>query len=332
MTYQVYGIGNAIVDYEIEVSDKFFSENKVEKGLMTLVDEARQEELLSTSKNNVKKRQSGGSGANSIISFAQLGGQAYYSCKVANDEDGQFYLSGLVDAGVDTNLSLETLKKGTTGKCLVMVSPDADRTMNTYLGITSNFSMEELDAEAIAKSGYVFLEGYLVSSQTGLEAMAEAKKIARANGVKVSLSFSDPAMVKYFRDQMIGVVGDGVDLLFCNEEEAQLFTNTSNLEESKAAIQKIAKKFVITRGKEGALLYDGENFIEIDAYETKAVDTTGAGDMYCGAFLYGITHGHPFELAGKIASRAAASVVSQFGPRLEKSVLRKLASEAIMAG
>ena len=332
MNYQVYGIGNAIVDYEIEVSDNFFSENGVEKGLMTLVDEARQAELLAVAKNNVKKRQGGGSGANSIISLAQLGGKAYYSCKVANDEDGQFYLSGLTEAGVDTNLSKETLKAGTTGKCLVMVSSDADRTMNTYLGITADFSKEELDAEAIAKSGYIFLEGYLVSSETGLEAMMEARKIAKANGVKVSLSFSDPAMVKYFRDQMIGVVGVGVDLLFCNEEEAQLFTNTTNLEDVKKAIKKIANKFVITRGKDGAVLFDGEHYIEVAGYPTKAVDSTGAGDMYCGAFLYGITHGHPFELSGKIASRAASAVVSQFGPRLEKHQLRQIAGEAIIAG
>ena len=329
MKYQVYGIGNAIVDYEIEVSDSFFTENEVEKGLMTLVDEDRQAALLAVAINGIKKRQSGGSAANSIISLAQLGGKAYYSCKVANDEDGKFYLSGLEEAGVDSNLSADTLKEGTTGKCLVMVSPDADRTMNTYLGITADFSKSELDEAAISQSEYIFLEGYLVSSETGVEAMAEAKKIARANGVKVSLSFSDPAMVKYFRDQMVSTVGEGVDLLFCNEEEAQLFTNTTTLDQAKKELKKAAKQFVITLGKDGAVVFDGKDFSQIDGFPTKAVDTTGAGDMFCGAFLYAITHGHSFAEAGRLASKAASLVVSQFGPRLEQAQIKQAVSEVL---
>jgi sugar/nucleoside kinase (ribokinase family) len=329
MKYQVYGVGNAIVDYEIEVSNDFFKENQVEKGLMTLVDEARQAELINVVKNKIKKRQSGGSAANSIISLAQLGGKAFYACKIASDEDGKFYLNGLQEAGVDTNLAPHLLPDGTTGKCLVMVSPDADRTMNTYLGITSEFSTNELDNQAIAASEYVFLEGYLVTSPTGLVAMKEAKKVAKESGAKVSLSFSDPAMVKYFRDQMVDVVGDGVDLLFCNEEEAMLYTNTSDLEAAKTALKKVASQFVITLGKNGALVYDGAIFSQIESFPTKAIDTTGAGDMFCGAFLYGITHGHSFEQAGRLASRASSAVVSQFGPRLELSKIQKIAKEIL---
>lgn len=315
--YNVYGLGNAVVDYEIEVSDSFFSENEVEKGLMTLVDENRQKDLLTIVQNNIKKRQSGGSAANSIISLAQFGGKAFYSCKVANDEDGQFYMSGLSEAGVDTNLVVTNLEDGVTGKCLVMVSSDAERTMNTFLGITSDFSSKELDSHAIKYSEYVFIEGYLVSSDSGRVAMKAAKKIAKENDVKVSLSFSDPAMVKYFRDQMIEVVGDGIDLLFCNEEEAMLFTETESLMEAREELKKVANKFVITLGRNGAMIFDGDTFIDIESYNVNAVDTTGAGDMFCGAFLYGITQGHTLASSGKLASKAASVVVSSFGPRLE---------------
>lgn len=325
--YHVYGLGNAVVDYEIEVDDQFFSDNEVEKGLMTLVDEAHQKSLLSIVHNNIKKRQSGGSAANSIISLAQFGGKAFYSCKVANDEDGQFYMQGLSAEGVDSNLNSSNLTQGTTGKCLVMVSPDAERTMNTFLGITSDFSIAELDAEAIAQSEYVFIEGYLVSSDSGRAAMKAAKKIAQENGVKVSLSFSDPAMVKYFRDEMIEVVGEGVDLLFCNEEEAMLFTGTESLIEAREALKNVATNFVITMGKNGASIFDGDTFIDIESYEVKAVDTTGAGDMFCGAFLYGITHGHTLASSGKLASKAASVVVSSFGPRLEIKEIKHILEE-----
>jgi sugar/nucleoside kinase (ribokinase family) len=327
--YDVYGLGNAVVDYEIEVSDQFFAENDVEKGLMTLVEEDRQKTLLSVVKNNIKKRQSGGSAANSVISLAQFGGKAYYSCKVANDEDGRLYLSGLADEGVDSNLTLPNLQNGTTGKCLVMVSPDAERTMNTFLGMTSDFSVSELDPEAIKKSAFIFIEGYLVSSDTGRSAMKEAKKIAKEHGVKVSLSFSDPAMVKYFRDQMIEVVGDGVDLLFCNEEEAMLFTGTESLLEARESLKNVAKQFVITMGKNGASIFDGDTFIDIESYPVTAVDSTGAGDMFCGAFLYGVTHGHTLASSGKLASKASSVVVSNFGPRLETAQIQEIRKQVL---
>lgn len=315
--YDVCAIGNAIVDYEITVNDDFFSSNEVEKGMMTLVDEDRQGVLLEKAANNIKKKQGGGSAANSVFGLSQLGGKGYYTCKVASDTDGSFFIDELINNGIDTNLDPKNLPNGTTGKCLVMVTPDAERTMNTYLGITSNFSTNELNETAIADSEYVFLEGFLVSSETGLVAMKEAKRMAEASGTKVSLTFSDPSMVKYFRDQMIEVVGDGVELLFCNIEEAQLFTGLEDLEEVKEALKKISKKFVITFGERGSLTFDGNDYAEIQPFPVQAVDTTGAGDMFAGAFLYGITHKQSFAEAGKLASLASSTVVTAFGPRLE---------------
>ena len=324
MQYDVYGLGNAIVDYEIEISDQFLEENKVEKGLMTLVDEERQAELLNAMGNKITKRQAGGSGANSIFAISQFGGKAYYACRVANDEDGRMILGEYQENGIGSNLTIPTLTDGITGKCLVMITDDSERTMNTFLGITSNFSPEELDPEAIKQSKYLFIEGYLISSDSGRVAMKKAKEIAEANGVKTSLTFSDPAMVKYFGEPMKEVVGDGLDLLFCNEEEAQIYTGAETLEAALEALKEIAKTFVVTKGKEGALVYDGSNFIEIAPNTITAVDATGAGDMFSGAFLYGITNGLSFEKSGKLASLAAAKVVAQFGPRMTNEEMKEI--------
>ena len=315
--YDVYGIGNALVDLVFEVDEKFLLDHDVEKGLMTLVEEDRQKELIGAIDISENMMKGGGSAANTIVAASQFGGNCYYSCKVANDQLGEFYLKDLKENGVDTKLTNATAPDGTTGQCLVMTTPDAERTMNTFLGITSDFSVSEIDEEAIKNSSYIYSEGYLVPSPSGREAMIKAKEIAEANGVKTSLSFSDPSMVKYFRDEMAEVVGDGVELLFCNEEEAMLYTEKETLLEAREELKKIAKRFAITLGKNGATIFDGDTFIDIESYNVEAIDTNGAGDMFAGAFLFGVTHGHSYAEAGKIASLASSKVVSQWGPRLE---------------
>jgi len=326
--YDVCAIGNAMVDYEIEVSDDFFAANDVEKGLMTLVDEERQQLVLAAASEKIRKKQGGGSAANTIVGMSALGGKGFYTCRVADDEDGAFYIKELNSAGVDTNLDPNNLFEGITGKCLVMITPDAERTMNTFLGVTADLSVTELVPEAIKNSNYVYLEGALVSSETGYQAILEAKKIATEEGVKTSLTFWDPAMVKYFNDQMKGIVGDGVDLLFCNIEEAKLYTGLDDFGEVKEALKSIAKEFAITLGEKGSLIYDGTHFIEIPPVATQAVDSTGAGDMFAGAFLYGINNGLSHGKAGRLASAASSAIVSKYGPRFEKGqaqeILRKI--------
>lgn len=329
--YDVYGIGNAIVDMEFEVGDAFFQEHGIEKGLMTMVDEERQKVLVDAIQSKEVKQQSGGSAANSIIAVNQFGGNSYYSCKVANDPFGHFYLKDLQDAGVDTNLQSGHLEEGITGKCLVMITTDAERTMNTFLGITSDFSVKEINEDALRDSKYIYIEGFLVPSESGKEAMLKAKELAKQHGVQTALTFSDPSMVKYFREGLTEAVGDGVDLLFCNEEEAMLYTGKDSVQEAREELKKAAKTFVITQGKNGAMIFDGDTFIDIEPYPVKAVDSTGAGDMFAGAFLFGITHGHSFAEAGKIASLASSKVVSKYGPRLEwhqaKEILNQLVKE-----
>lgn len=320
--YDVFGIGNALVDYEIEVNDEFLKNNAVEKGLMTLVDEDRQEELVEAVSGRIKKRQSGGSAANSMIALSQFGGSGYYTCKVAQDEDGLLYKDEMDQLGLKTNL--DQLPFGTTGKCLVMVTPDAERTMNTFLGITSDLSEEEVIEEELAQAEYVYIEGYLVSSSAGMSAIKKVKQLATKHGVKIAYTFSDPAMVKFFNDESKKAVGDGVDLLFANEEEARLFTGTNTEEEAFEALKGYAAEFCMTRSEKGAWIWDGNEKIEILGAAAQAVDSTGAGDMFAGAYLYGITNGLSHRDAGILASKAASLVVSKFGPRLDNEVARSL--------
>ena len=326
--YNVYGIGNALVDIVTEVDDHFLNENNIEKGLMTLIEEDRQTELYHAIENRDSSMQCGGSAANTMIGVSQFGGNSYYSCKVSDDALGHFYMSDMAKNGVDSNLEVTTLPKGITGKCLVMTTPDAGRTMNTFLGITATYSRDEINEEAIKQAEYLYIEGYLVTSTNGLDAMKHAKKLAQENEIKVALTFSDPSMVKYFKENMQEVVGNGVDLLFCNEEEAMLFTDTNNITVAREALKNFAKRFAITQGSNGAMIFDGDTFIDIESYKVEAIDTNGAGDLFAGAFMYGITNGHSFAEAGKLASLASSKVVTKYGPRLDlaqaQQVLKQL--------
>ena len=322
--YNVYGIGNALVDIVTEVEDQFLRENNIEKGLMTLIEKEHQTALYRAIESRDSNMQCGGSAANTMIAISQFGGNSYYSCKVSDDVLGHFYMNDMKKNGVDSNLQVATLPKGITGKCLVMTTPDATRTMNTFLGITAQYSRDEIDKEIIEQAEYLYVEGYLVTSDNGLDAMKYAKELAEKCEVKVALTFSDPSMVKYFKEQMQEVVGAGVDLLFCNEEEAMLFTDTDNIAGAREALKKYAAKFAITQGANGAMIFDGNTFINIAPYLVEAIDTNGAGDLFAGAFLYGITNGCSFEEAARLASFAASKVVTKYGPRLDLAQVRQV--------
>jgi len=316
-TYHIYGIGAALVDTEIKVNDSDLTTFGIAKGVMTLVDEARQGELVGLLSGHLttSKRASGGSAANTIIGASYFGAKTFYSCKVANDENGAFYLNDMQAAGVNTTRK-PTKESGITGKCLVMITPDAERTMNTFLGISETISVAELDIDALKKSQYAYIEGYLVTSETGRAAAIELRQQAQAHGIKTAFTLSDPAMVQFFADGLKEMIGDKVDLLFCNQEEAMGFTQTDTLDFAVEALKQYATEFAITLGDQGALIYDGSSLIKIAANDVTAIDSNGAGDMFAGAFLYAMTNGLSYTQAGELASAASAQVVSQYGPRL----------------
>lgn len=330
MKYHVYGIGNALVDKEFEVTEEFLAEQGIEKGMMTLLEDETHITLLNTLKSTfgLKARSGGGSAANSIVAISQFGGKTFYACKVGNDEQGQFYAQNLQEAGVNTKLQ-DTPTEGSTGKCMVMITPDAERTMNTFLGITADFSENELHFDELAQSEYLYIEGYLVTSDISRAAAIKARQVAKENNVKTAMTFSDPSMVTYFKEGLKEMFADGVDILFCNEEEALTFTDTKTLEEAIKALSPKVGKLVITQGAEGAsIIHQGET-TKIAGQKAEAIDTNGAGDMFAGAFLYGVTHGLTDEQAGKLANSAAAKVVATFGARLSKAEHQSLLAEAV---
>lgn len=316
-TYRVYGIGNALLDTEIQVRDEELQALGVDKGLMTLVDDARRQELLDGLQGHLIKAHhaSGGSAGNAMIATALFGGPTFLSCNVADDADGDLYLSDLEAAGVDHPLHGDRCS-GATGKCLVLITPDAERSMSTCLGVSAALSIDQLDAQALERADYLYIEGYLVTSPTGRAAAIRARELADAAGVRTAISFSDPGIVEHFRDGLAEMVGDGVDLVFCNEAEALSWTGADTLANAGDALRGVARQFVITRGKEGSVCFDGDALAEISVHRVQAIDTNGAGDMFAGAFLYAITRGENFATAGRFASLAAGKIVAQYGPRL----------------
>ena len=317
--YDIYGIGAALVDTEIEVTDTDLREMGIDKGVMTLIDETQQNSMISHLSGHLMhaKRASGGSAANSVIAASYFGAKTFYSCLVADDDNGKLYLSDLRNAGVDVHANNGTLS-GTSGKCLVLLTSDAERTMGTYLGISEQLSIADIDEHALSNSRFCYIEGYLVTSETGRPAAIHLRELAAKNQVKTAVSLSDPFIAEHFRDGMKEIIGsEKIEIIFANEAEAMSFTETDSFEAAFDALKAYAKTFAITRGGDGAVVFDGEKALSIPPVKIDAVDTLGAGDMFAGAFLYATTKGFDMTTAGTFACKAAATVVSQFGPRLQ---------------
>lgn len=331
--YHVIGLGNALVDQEYKVTDAFLADQGLEKSIMTLLDASQQDTLLNQldKEFTLEKRAGGGSAANSLVALSQFGGRAFYCCKVANDEAGAFYQHDLENAGVATRLAVQD-NDGLTGKCVVMVTPDAERTMCTHLGITIDFSEQELELDTIAESEYLYIEGYLATSEIARNAVKVARDKAKASGTKIALTFSDSSMVLYFKEGLQEFLEPGVDLLFCNEDEALEYTGESNFDDAMAALLKCAKEVVITRGPAGAVIGQQDRRVQVPGFKVKAIDTNGAGDMFAGAYMYGITQGLTSAQAGTLASRSAAEVVSSYGPRLEPQAQQAILDELGFSG
>ena len=237
-TFDVYGVGHALVDIQYKVEVETLNQLGIEKGVMTLIDAQRQQTLFAQLERDPIASASGGSAANTMIGVAQFGGNPFYACLTGRDKWGDFfYQSDLEKAGVATDPAHRS--DGTTGQCVVFITPDADRTLNTFLGVGSAVSVAQLDDEKIAASQYVYLEGYLLSSDNGFETCLQAQAMARSAGTSVALTLSDPFMVATFKERFVQLVENGVDVLFCNEDEANTFTDSSD---STQAIQRLGQR------------------------------------------------------------------------------------------
>ncbi len=322
--YHLYAIGNALVDTEYEVSDALLGAMGVSKRHMTLIDTPQRAQLLTHVQGLHARRTGGGSAGNTVVALAQLGGKAFYSCRVADDELGQFYTQDLLANGVATNLSHTRPSAGQTGSCMVLVTPDAERSMCTFLGATSQLDSSALHPQDIAKSRIYYMEGYLAASPTGLQAAVEGRRIALEHRVATALTLSDVSMINFCKAGLEAMIGDGLDYLFANEEEAQTWCGSTDLDTVLAQLAPLAQTVCLTRGPQGCIVLQGDQRTEVPAVPTQAVDTNGAGDMFAGTFLFGITHGLTPARSAALANRTAAAVVSQHGNRLTVSQMQAL--------
>jgi len=328
-SYDVYGIGNALLDMEYEVEDEFLTQMNIPKGVMTLVSNERQNDIIQAmGQKSIRNITSGGSVANSMVALQYFGGKGFFSCKVASDKAGEHYHAEMRSMGLDSNFDHSPKSQGETGRCLVKITPDSDRTMNTYLGVSVTLSESELHWEALAQAKFLYLEGYLLSSPSALAAVKKAKNFAHDRGTKVALSLSDPFMVNAFKEAFLEILSPKIEMLFANREEALAFAGTSKFEEALERLKQVSRCFAVTLGARGSLVFDGQVLHEIPAAPAKPIDTLGAGDMYAGAFLYGLTQGYSFLDAAALANVTSAYVVTQYGPRISKEVVPMLLQQA----
>ncbi len=315
MGYDVYGVGNALVDVQARVSDAVVSRLGYPKGIMTLVDEPTQGRVLAELDGTAINRCAGGSAANTVMALADFGGRGAYTGKIGRDALGEFCLSDMRDMGVKIDV---TAAREPTGACVILITEDAQRTMLTHLGASAQLSPDDIDEQAVRQAKYVYIEGYLFNGDTTRAAALHTIELAQRHGVKVAFTVSDPFLIQLYRDEFWRLIEGPVDLLFCNLEEARSLTGLHDAVDCAQEIHKHAENVALTLGPNGSILMHNGEAIAISGVEVEAIDTTGAGDMYAGAILYGITNGLSWRQAGQLASHAAARIVAQLGARLHR--------------
>ncbi len=316
--YDVVGIGNAIVDVIARADDAFLAARKLAKGAMTLIDEKQADALYDAMGPGTES--SGGSAANTMAGIASLGGKGAFFGKVKADQLGKVFAHDIRAIGVAFD-SKPAQDGPATARCLIFVTPDAQRTMNTYLGACVNLGPEDVDEAVVKNARVTYLEGYLWDPPRAKEAFLKAAKIAHAAGRKVSLSLSDAFCVDRHRAEFRDLVANHVDILFANESEIKSLYEVESFDAALQAVRGSCEIACLTRSEKGSLIVAGEEVHVIDAERVgPVVDTTGAGDLYAAGFLYGWTHGYGLARAGRIASVAAAEAISHVGARPQTSL------------
>lgn len=335
----IVAIGNALVDREYRLTDIELHNTGLTKGNMTLASRADQQTLLDRLANmqlHPVKQASGGSAANSAYAAACLGSDTFYACRVGDDDAGQFYLADLNTAGVATS-DQSIAFGGTTGSCVVLVTPDGERTMQTHLGTSAEIGRDDIDFSQLSNAQWLYFEGYLAMSATMQPALAALKDHARAHNIKIVVSFADPSVIKFAREGLDAMLAGGVAAVFCNAEEAQLYTGKHNQRDAAEALLAVAELAVVTAGAQDTLIarrvstsgHSSDNkkiaseLINVPtALVNELINTNGAGDSFAGAFLHGLARGYDLITCGKIASAVAGEVVQTFGARLTPEAYR----------
>jgi fructokinase len=319
-THDILGIGNAIVDVVARTEDTFLSRHDMHKGAMILVDAATADAIYAAMPPG--RESSGGSAANTCAVAAGLGARVAYIGKVADDQLGAVFRHDINAMGVHFP-TVPLIGGAPTARCLILVTPDGQRTMNTFLGACVSLTEADVDPALVAAASVTYLEGYLFDPPAAQAAFRKAAQAAHAAGRRVALSLSDAFCVNRHRTAFLDLVANHVDILFANEAEITALYERNSFEEASAAARKDVALATLTRSEAGSVILHGDDTVIVEAEPTTVVDTTGAGDAYAAGFLAGLTAGHSLNLCGRMASIAAAEIISHYGARPETD-LRKL--------
>jgi sugar/nucleoside kinase (ribokinase family) len=323
-TFDVVGIGNAIVDVLVQTEEAFLDDHGLTKGTMALVNEAQAEGLYATLGPGLET--SGGSAANTMAGLAQLGARAGFIGRVRDDQLGAIFAHDIRAVGAHFETAAASTGP-TTARCLILVTPDAQRTMCTYLGASVNLHPDDLDLDLVRQARVLYLEGYLWDSEEAKAAFIAAAKVIRESGGEVALSLSDAFCVDRHRQSFQELVDGHVDILFANEMEITSLYKVNSFEEAVEQVRGRCRVAALTRSAEGSLVLSGEQRLTIDPFQLgELVDTTGAGDLYAAGFLYGYTRGDDLDRCGRLGSLCAGQVVTQLGPRPQISLKELVAS------
>ena len=324
--FQVVGIGKAMVDVLARAGDAFLAEAGVQKGIMQLIDMDRAVDLYA--KVGPAREVSGGSAANTIAGIAHLGGRTAYVGKVKDDQLGAIFAHDLRAQGAvyETALAPKT-EEAETGRCIVIVTPDGERSMNTYLGVTEFLTPDDIDEAQMANAEWIYLEGYRFDGPDSHAAFAKAIDACKGAGGKVSITLSDPFCIERHRDAFRDMIRNHVDLLFCNRAEMLSMYQTDDFEGALARAASEVAIVACTDSEHGVHILSGGDRWQVPAVPTQIVDATGAGDLFAGAFLWGLTNGYDLQTCGRMGNLAASEVISHIGARPEAD-LKKMFKEA----
>ena len=328
-TYQVVGIGNAMVDVLTRADDAFLAEAGIEKGIMQLIDMDRAVELYS--RVGPAEEISGGSAANTIAGIAHLGGRCAYVGKVKDDQLGAIFAHDLRAQGADYATAMAPKDHAhETGRCIVIVTPDGERSMNTYLGVTEFLEPSDIDPHQMAQAEWIFLEGYRFDGPDSHAAFAKAINACKPHGGKVSITLSDPFCVERHRDAFRLMIREDVDLLFANRAEIMSLYRTEDFAAARAAAGREVEVVVATDSENGVYVMNGGGEGHVPAVPTHVVDATGAGDLFAGAFLWGLSEGHPLEICARMGNVAASEVISHIGARVQADLKALFARHGLL--
>ena len=317
--YQVAAIGNAMLDVLCEVPDLFLDQEEISKGVMNLVSRERSNDILKLVR--PLKETAGGSAANTISTLAKLGLKTGYIGKVADDLKGKIFKKDLMDDSIFYNTEfLDKRSSESTGKCIVLITPDKERTMNTYLGATEYLSDIDIDEELIAHSEWLYLEGYRFDGQESKEAFYKAIEIAKNNNTKIAVTLSDSFCVDRHRADFIYLLNGSADLVFCNEDELKSLYQVEDIEAAQKFIANTINCVACTSADKGAYLFQRSSIRRISTNRVSVIDTTGAGDNFAAGFLYGLSKKLSLERCAAFGNEIAGEVLKVYGPRIEKSL------------